>query len=153
MSQLIVMAQETNTCASDCQRKLSTVPPSIWIFQVWEFFAGVRKRSRLMVSHQPLHALWKHGWFVYLFMHHCAPPHLLFLFWQKIVLDYFDTFFVFCWKPVSCGEDYTGKYISFRYKAPKPLNSEKCSWLKKENCVNHTASIFHLFPPHLSHPE
>lgn len=50
-----------------------------------------------MLSNQPLRVLFKHGWFVshLLSMRHCAPPSpssLLFLFWLKIVLDYFNTF-------------------------------------------------------------
>lgn len=49
----------------------------------------------------PLSALLRHEWFVCLFMLHSAPPLLssppllLFLFWLKIVLDYFNTFFIY----------------------------------------------------------
>lgn len=77
------------------------------------------------------HCLDRGGGFVYLFMHHFAallpssPPFLLFLFWLKIVLDYFNTFSVY---PVGSQfevEDYVGKYVSLWYKAPKPLTSER----------------------------
>lgn len=36
-----------------------------------------------------------------------------------------------CWKPVSCQEDYVGKFVSLWYKAPQPLTSERGAMIIK----------------------
>lgn len=65
-------------------------------FPLWQWAFSGRKRRGEGASltrhalHQ--HTLLKPGWFVYLFIHHCAPPYPLFSFWLKIDLDYSNMF-------------------------------------------------------------
>lgn len=96
MSRLIVTVQERNSCASHCQRKLSSTPVSIWIFQVCTILAHfntVRDLLPITLYTRPCVHFLEWGLLIYLFMCDCAPTlPLLFLFWLKIVLDYFNTF-------------------------------------------------------------
>lgn len=103
MSELIVTVQETNGCACHCQGKLSTQPASVWIFQVWTFFYPFLIMWEIFLPIMPCTVDTRAVLFA---PRRRAPPPpllsfarplLLFLFWLRIVLDYWNTF---CLYPV-----------------------------------------------------
>lgn len=134
MSELIVTVHETNGCSRHCQGKLSTQPESVWIFQVWTFlsrFNNARDLLPIMLCFKCRALCLTCAVCLLLNASLCSSSPLLLSFPSVFVLaencaGLFEHILPLSyWKPVSNGEDYVVKCVSFWYKAPKPHTSDK----------------------------